>query len=417
MRIIVAHPSKQHSFYTATAIYKAGELHTYITTVYDKEGSITRFIKKFLGKVDTKKASTHRCSEIPDDIVVQRYEIDYLICLFLNRFPKLRKYREAHRQYVANKFGKYVAEYAIANNADCVIMYDSTATKCFEILREKAPRIKRILDVSIATRQFQKMNFKTDMKLTGEDYLRKEFPEYWEDKRSKSFQREIEIATGFMVPSQIVKESLVYCGANENTIRIVPYGVDIEKFSYVEREEQSGVRSCDLRIIYVGQVSYRKGIHHLLKVVCDQKKYHIEVDLVGSYDRSGVIYSRYNACQNIHFHGFITRDELAKYYQSADVFVFPTLGEGYGLVVLEAMSCGLPVISSDLAGGNDAIIDGENGLVFRAGDDDDLFRCLEWFIQNQNKHLEMKRKARTTAEGLTWNTYCTNYVSKLHEIV
>ena len=65
----------------------------------------------------------------------------------------------------------------------------------------------------------------------------------------------------------------------------------------------------------------------------------------------------------------MTHDILAQYYQDSDVFVFPTLGEGFGMVVLEAMSCGLPVIITDIAGGNDAITDGVDGFEFVAGDD------------------------------------------------
>jgi glycosyltransferase involved in cell wall biosynthesis len=96
---------------------------------------------------------------------------------------------------------------------------------------------------------------------------------------------------------------------------------------------------------------------------------------------------------------------LAMLYQESDVFVFPTLGEGFGLVVLESLSCGVPVICSDLAGGNDAIIDGYNGFVFEGLDENKLKQTIEWFIQNRHELTQMSENARKTALNYTWEHY------------
>jgi glycosyltransferase involved in cell wall biosynthesis len=117
------------------------------------------------------------------------------------------------------------------------------------------------------------------------------------------------------------------------------------------------------------------------------------------------IVKRYTNASNIHFAGYVTRDVLAAYYQQCDIFVFPTLGEGYGLVLLEALSCGLPVICSDLAGGNDAITDGYNGFVFEGGNNDALKEKIEWFIQHREKISQMSKNARKTAMNYSWEHY------------
>lgn len=179
-KIVVAHPSKQHSFYTAIALKNTGELYKYITTVYDKPGTATRFVKNCSKGALRKKIATHYCPELDDSEVIQYYELDYIISLFLNRFPKLSLVREKHRQYVANKFGRKVAKYAIDNNVDVVIMYDSTATQCFKILKERAPSIKRVLDVSIATRPQMKKFFEDDMSATKDDTLEKRISSFLE---------------------------------------------------------------------------------------------------------------------------------------------------------------------------------------------------------------------------------------------
>ena len=129
-----------------------------------------------------------------------------------------------------------------------------------------------------------------------------------------------------------------------------------------------------------------------------------------------MIYKKYSHCSNVNFLGFVNHDNLTKLYNESDVFIFPTLGEGYGLVVLEAMSCGLPVICSSNAGGNDAIIDGYNGFVFDAGDNEDMKKKIEWFIENNNEINKMGLNARRTAEKYTWDEYYKNIINELNNI-
>lgn len=413
MKIVVAHPSKQHSFFTATALKKSGDLDKYITTVYDKNGAITSTVKKFLGKQDKKKASTHRCEDLEDSDVIQYFEIDYLISLFLNRFPQIAGLREKHRQYVADKFGKKVAAYAIKNNVDAVIMYDSTATTCFELLKKKAPQIKCVLDVSIASRPFLKKEFEKDMAQTCDYSLKRDYPNFWNDAAMKTFYREIELADFFFAPSNIVRESLEFCGAKAEQIFIIPYGVKLEAFPKREKAPAGDT----LKLIYVGQVTHRKGIHHLLNVIDQFNSDSVSLKLVGTYSESENFVQKAKNKKNIEFCGFKTHDELLGLYQESDAFIFPTLGEGYGLVVLEAMSAGIPVLSSDHAGGNDPIIDYHNGIVFRAGDESDLYEKIQWCIENKEQLKAMGENANVTVQDFTWDTYYERICKATEQIV
>lgn len=79
MKIIVAHPSKQHSFYTATAVKKENALFCYITSIYDKNGTITHFVKNLLSKKNKNKASTRKNPFLDDSDVRVKYEISALL--------------------------------------------------------------------------------------------------------------------------------------------------------------------------------------------------------------------------------------------------------------------------------------------------------------------------------------------------
>lgn len=411
-RVVVAHPSKQHSFYTASAFEQAGMLEAYITTIYDKEGSVTNILKRILRGNELKKLKTRSCELLPNKKVVQFFEFDYLISIFLNRFHSLRIIREQHRKYVAKKFGRKVALYVMKHEIDAVVMYDSTAEECFKILKKKCPKVLRILDVSIATRPFMKKNFENDMKIFNHKELYKEHIDFWNTRNMNSYIREIELANAYFVPSDIVKRSITFCDENAQNIKIIPYGVDIDKFSYSEKQKDN---KC-LNIIYVGQVTHRKGIHHLLNVISKFPKDKIKLDLVGTYDKKSNLYIKYNQMENINFCGFITRDKLSQKYKSSDLFVFPTLGEGFGLVVLESLACGVPVLCSDLAGGDDAIQEGVNGFKFNPFNEQELKLKIQYCIDNIENIRSMNSNCRNSILEYTWDNYYSNIITNFMTI-
>lgn len=163
--------------------------------------------------------------------------------------------------------------------------------------------------------------------------------------------------------------------------------------------------SLPLKLIVVGQLNRRKGIHQLLEVVTQYKPQDVFLDLVGSYDETSDTYLKYKNCSNISFHGFITHDTLFKLYQEAHVFVLPSFAEGLALVGLEALASGLPLLCSDCSGVNDLISPYENGIVTRAGNLADIKNGIDWFRNHINEIPGMGINARKTAEKYTWDAY------------
>lgn len=401
MKIIVAPSGKQHSFRTAEALWNKGRLFKYITTIYDKPWSLTRLVKHLLHGDLRKKCASHRDNNLPDGKVAQFCEWEALLRLFLSKFPSIYKHFPHIYDWLHDRFGRRVAHYAIRNNVDAVIMYDTNANECFRILKEKAPHIKRILDVSIANRIWMKQNYIKDIESTHDDGLRKEQVFLWDETNIKRYAEEFELSQYFLVGSDMVKRSLMYNGVKENQVWLARYGVDVSKFKFIQKAEIT----MPLKLLFVGQVNYRKGMHHLLKVISQFPQKQVELYLAGAYDTNATFYTEYKGKDNIHFLGFVTRDILASLYQECHVFVFPTLGEGYAMVLLEALSCGMPCIVSNHAGGNEAIIDGKNGFEFPAGNDEALREKIQWFIDNPKELPRMSIESRKSVEHQTWEDY------------
>lgn len=399
-QIIVAHPGKQHSFYMATAIKNAGWLYKYITIVYYKKSSLTKLITDHLLKGQTfKKAKSRECKELLDSEVEQLDEWKGLVTLLLSRIANLDKFARLWNVCTASSFYKKVMKIVKKNKTDVVIVYDGYSDRHLDLITES--NIIKIMDVSFASRQYLKQLFNKEIKEYGVEELKRTSLELWNDRWMKNDLMATKNTDYFFAPSNFVKKSLEYCGVEPNKIYIIPYGVDTNKFVYKETFYNPNDK---LKLLYVGEISYRKGLHRLLKIV---SKYpdSIQLKLCGHIDKSLKLYEDYKGEKNIEFLGFVTHDQLSDEYTKADVFVFPTLGEGYGLVVLEALSCGLPVICSDRAGGNDVIQEGVNGFVISMDTNIELENRIIWSSSHRKELYNMRKAARESVRNLSWDTY------------
>lgn len=403
LKIIVAHPGQQHSYKVASELKKHDMLFKYITTVYDKNNSIImKVVKKFLSKENYKRANSRKNVDLLDDEVVIFNQFWGLIEIALARFDKGRKVYKWFHYLNSDYFGYKVARYAIKNKVDAVILYDTNAMKCFDILMKKAPNILRIMDVSAANRLYMRNIYERDFELCPQfsNKLKKERGFLWEKGIEKRMKKEIVFTQMFVVPSNFVRESLIYSGVNNQDIYICPYGANFlaekkveKKVKYVER----------LEAVYVGNVTEMKGIYYLLEAIKKIDKNKIHLTIIGSYDNSDGLLSQY--MDVVTFTGRIMHDKVAEILKKSDFFVFPSLGEGLSLSVLEALACGLPCIVTKNSGANDAIEDGKNGFVIDIQDIGALVEKMLWFDQNRDKIPEMSQQAVETINQYNWNNH------------
>lgn len=412
MKFIIAHPGQQHSFRTATALKRAGLLHKYLTTVYDRIGSYTSRILPFLSGGDLTKAKRRKCDALEDDEVVQFYELSALITIFLTHFSRLSSIKNWWNLYVARKFNKKVIEYAIKNREDGIIVYDGTAKRHLDVLSRITPDTITIMDVSIAVRPWIRHVYEQDMAKFGHNDFYKEDPTLWNERIISDIESDLSHCRYFLAASSVVKESLIYCGVKPEQIKILPYGVDVEQFVPIEHTNKTD----KLTLIFVGQLNRRKGLHHLLHCVRELSD-KIDIILVGDINLTSDLYKKYKDDTNITFTGFIDRDQLKEYYAHADVFVLPSLSEGMSLAGLEAMAFGMPILCSDHSGINDLIEDGVNGYIFQTGNIEDLKNKICWFVQNKEKCNSMGKRSREIALEHTWERYYDDFIKIINEIV
>lgn len=415
MKIIVAHEGKQHSFKTAEALYKKGCLYKYVTTIYDKPNSFTRVLKFFLVGKAKKKCSSRKSKILPDNYVLQRCELYGLLRMFISRIPLLNNYMLQYYNWLHDKFGRKVAKMAIENKVDAVIMYDTNANSCWKELKAKAPHIKRILDVTIGNRLYLSEVYKNDCALFPEtaSSLTTEQNSVFDEANRRRLLEELRSSDYFLAGSNFVKKSLEYSGVDSDKIFVVNYGVDLSQFS-MGHDVKCGK---PLKLLFTGNCSYRKGVHHLLSVISHYKCGEVELNIAGGYDEQSDLYKKYSKCENIHFLGFVTRDILHEIYQKSDVFVLPSLAEGFAMVSLEALSAGLPVVCTTNSGCNDIIKDGNNGFVIDVSNEKALTERIDWFLKHKDKLPEMRVNARQSVSNHSWEDYGDNLIEKIKKII
>jgi glycosyltransferase involved in cell wall biosynthesis len=190
---------------------------------------------------------------------------------------------------------------------------------------------------------------------TGGDWTRAPAA-YW-----SSWRRECALADRIVVNSSWSRDALLQEGVPADKIRIVPlaYERPPESLAFRRRYPSSFSRTRPLRVLFLGQVNLRKGVEPLLAAIRLLKGEPIEFTLVGPVQISIPEDLRSN-CE-VRWHGPAPRPATGQFYKDADVFLFPTFSDGFGLTQLEAQAWKLPVITTRFCG--EVVEHGRNGWI------------------------------------------------------
>ena len=181
--------------------------------------------------------------------------------------------------------------------------------------------------------------------------------------------------------SESVKEHLESIGVRNRT-EIVPNIVDTETF-----HPGTGKRdNAKKKVLYVGALSPVKGVEYLIRAagIVAKNRSDFTVDIVGAggnrkeYEE---LASSLGLGGTVSFHGGKSKDEVAEYMRRCDFFVLPSVYETFGVVLIEAMACGKPVISTS-GGGQKEIIDDRNGLLVPPRDAPALAKAIDWMLDH-----------------------------------
>lgn len=257
----------------------------------------------------------------------------------------------------------------VLSDAEVIVGISYTALNCFEYAKKNG--IKTVL-------------FQIDPGLEEEDLVAGLLQEYplgttWE-RAPKSYwakwRKECELSDVIFVNSTWSKKALVKQGIEETKIAIIalPYSIENKHMEFKRSYPASYTAQRPLRCLFLGTLALRKGIHLVIEAARRMQHLPIEFIFVG---RNEIDASEF-ALPNIQYKGVLTREETDIAYQQADVFLFPTYSDGFGLTQLEAMAWQLPVIATPFCG--DVVEHGKNGWRMEKADTHSLMNILTMLL-------------------------------------
>lgn len=223
--------------------------------------------------------------------------------------------------------------------------------------------------------------------------------------------REYEEADYIALPSLYTKRTFLEKGFPEGKLIHVPYGVDLSSFRQVEKNDNV------FRVVFVGGITLRKGVHYLLQAFSELDLPNSELMLIGSVsEEMKPFFRKYEGKYN--YVGHVPQKELYEYYSQGSVFVMMSVEEGLALVQPQAMACGLPVICTAHTGGEDIVRDGKDGFVIPIRDVESLKEKLVYLYENPEKRDKMGNSARERVKtGFTWDDYGNKIVREYERVL
>ena len=413
MKIVLSHPGVGPFVQqTARALFEAGLLASYWTTFTDQPGARWRQVliqlAHLIGANLEQELGRRAVREVPASLV-RRAPFWEIIRSLLTKIRADPRIIDLVWEHEILRFDRGVAKRGF-ENANGVYGYEYSALASFQEAERRG--LARVYEVPSPEHDFVEDLIQREIEQFPEldDGKRKYFLDR-QARRSRRRQREWASANIVIANSTFTRNTYAAAGLDVSKVRVVALGAPPVQQKSIEGGHSEGGR---LRVLWAGGFSVRKGAHYLLSAWKQ-----IGSENAATLDIYGAVLLPQRLLRglpaSIRFHSTIPHVELFEQYQKADVLVFPTLCDGFGMVVTEAFSQGLPVITTMRAGAADLVRPGENGFIVPAGDAEALAEALEWCVTHRSELNAMRRAALETAARWQWHDYRLSLVGNVIE--
>ncbi len=218
-----------------------------------------------------------------------------------------------------------------------------------------------------------------------------------------------------------------YYGASPDNISVIPCGVNPELFQPMDKAAAKRQLSLDgdKIILFVGRIEPLKGIDQLLRAAASLKNGHkLRLMIIGGDAQSQDEIKRLEALSRdlkiedwVTFQGMVKHEELPLFYNAADVCVVPSYYETFGLVALESIACGTPVVASDVGGASTVIRQGETGYVVPDNSPHSLAGKISLILSGQSPNMKSAEQIRESVAGFSWAKIAQRTIEQFNSLI
>jgi glycosyltransferase involved in cell wall biosynthesis len=391
----------------ARAFHERGALRAFVTGLAFSERTLRR-LRGCVSERIIKEMWRRAITEVPADLLVTYPWLDAARTL-LSKSIRDPIYGDMAWDALSHRFDHLVGRRHL-DALDAVHAFEYTAKFTFEQAEHHG--VARILALpSTDSKEFEEIKNREESRFPE---LQSRRHRYFAERFARRYERrcaEIALADVIVANSEITRRSHIRAGADPEKIVAVPlaappgldratkYALDITR---------------PLLVVWAGSVIVRKGAHYFFdawRALNAAKGAKAQV-----YGSIGVPDWILRPLPNgLELMGSVPQQHLFAAFERADVLVFPTLADGFGSVVTEAFSRGLPVITTDRAGASELVEHGRNGLIIPAADSVALANALRWCLDNRQALYEMRFRALETARRWQWCDYRRLLITKITE--
>jgi glycosyltransferase involved in cell wall biosynthesis len=399
LRFIVLQPGARMNYAVPALLARAGMLERFYTDVCADVGMLRHLgplwpermrpkpVARLLGRRLPREIPSHTVRQVPFASFAQ---------LALRQLPHRSRFlnggAEPERPMIervrSDGFAAAAALYTVLINSD------------LELVREARARgLKTVHEVMIGP-DVGRWIHEEQASFPGiEESLTPEWIQAGNERDARKYQ----LSDLILVPSEFVRRSVLALGADPARIATVPYGLDQRWLDQVN-EPVSG------RVLFVGSVGLRKGSHYLAAAsrILQDRRVACEVRVVGPYCPKAIAHPAFRGPTYV---GQVPRSRIMAEFRRADVFVLPTLCDSFALVHLEAMACGVPVITTPNCGS--VVRDGIDGFIVPIRDAAAIADKVELLLTDRDLRERMGRSARERTREFTSARYGERLIGAL----
>jgi glycosyltransferase involved in cell wall biosynthesis len=403
MQITLAHPAPTPFVQqVGKALFEAKMLSQFTTTFVARPDAVwlnylCHTAKLFKFNLE-KQLSRRSVTEIPLSLV-KDYPWYEVIRILIERVNKDKIVGDLVFHWGRTAFDCWVARQALAGS-NAVYGYEYCSLATFQAAKKRG--IACIYDIPSLEHDFVENLFQEELKIYPE--LNTPYRKYCharQDRRTQRRRQEWELADVVITNSEFTKASYALAGLDIKKVRVVPLGAPpVCTQALVDNKS----RQEPFSFLWAGTFSLLKGAHYLLQAWKQlQPSSGVRLNVFGAMELPAAMLE--NLPSSINISGTVPHSQVYELYRQADVLVFPTLCDGFGMVVTEAFSQGLPVITTNRAGAASLVKHGINGLIIPPGDVNALTEALEWCLTHRQELLVMRLAALSTAASWQWSDY------------
>jgi starch synthase len=388
--VTVSHSGKQHAYRHALSLQQLGLLRRFVTSTFYKRDrwpdriaglvpQLDRGLqKRWLDGLDSSLVSRHLSLEVPE------------LC-YRNVLKKPKRAELAMFERDAAFDGWVASRFAFESD-----IFWGFQGSCLESLKAARAAGKT------AVCEFATAHVTAAIRILSEEAEKHpewagtisnlNFPDWYRER----LEQEPHQADVCIAASGFTQRSLEEVGIPPERIQLLPLAADVDQFQFAERRTDG-----PLKVLFVGGIGQRKGIKYLLEAVQQLNSAHVELSLLGPAPADARPLEAYSKWYR--YLGRTDQAGVVRQMQQADVLVLPSVFEGFGLVIVEAMATGLPVITSTHSCGPEVIREAVDGFVLRPDDVDGLAGRISWCAEHRDELVQMGRAAHERAHEFSWD--------------